>query len=464
LANLAKNRLVIVPVRHIALELLEEVAVSAGHLASDAGLDQEDKAAVALAVSNDIVTFLSSRELRSGPASHAAVTAKATRVLTRVLQRLVDRGGVSELPIKSSATWAPHVVGTACSPSLPELSRSPAASVLAKIVFVQAASIEAALLRSDWSQQAAGRKGTAEAVQMEQGIPDSAMWLESVWSWLLEQAGAETIPEQVHVALLQAARMLLIWPIQTVSTGDERMARIVRRFTTLVVPYLQGLAGTLTLPESLAHIADAQQSFFELALVQHTEAKAALRVFMFRAMGVDKELSTGHGFMPALQALACRNPTAMAVGMRNAFEHVKQMGLDNAAFSTLHHLFLLTGQIMPLILVPLFPETRQELLRDAWALTQAFIECRARLRTESAIQKHGGAALDSTSSSFFTCFRCLWPNFSQLISGPSDADAPSDDQDFDDRPHQSLASAHASWLPAFAKVSSACLQLCMRML
>ena len=458
LANLAKSRLVIVPVRHVSLELLEEVAISAGHLAGDAGSAQQGKGAAMPAVCDDVVTFLSSRELRSGPASHAAVTAMATRVLTRVLQRLIDRGGVSELPIKSSAEWAPHVVGTACSPSLPELSRAPSAGVLARIVCLQAASIESTLLRSEWSQQAVGRQGAAEEHGIR-GIPDSAMWLESVWSWLLEHAGAENIPEQVHVALLQAVRLLLIWPIQTVSRGDERSSHVLRRFTTLVVPYLQSLAATQHLPASLGRMADAQQVFFELALVQHKEAKAALREFAYRALGLDKELSTGHGFVPALQAVACRNPAAMASSMRHAFEHVKQMGLDTAAFSTLHQLFLLMGQIIPFILVPLFPETRQALLQDAWELTQAFIDCRARLRTDSAIQRHGGVALDSTSSSFFTCFGTLWPNFSQLIAGFADAGAPSDDEDFDDRPEQSLASAHASWLPAFAKVSLPCLRM-----
>jgi hypothetical protein len=38
---------------------------------------------------------------------------------------------------------------------------------MAKVLFLQVASIEAALLRSDWSQQDAGREGTAVALQME---------------------------------------------------------------------------------------------------------------------------------------------------------------------------------------------------------------------------------------------------------------------------------------------------------
>jgi len=57
-----------------------------------------------------------------GAAAHAAVSAMATRVQTRILLRLLDRGGLRLLPVASSTHWAPHVVGTACSPNLPGMS------------------------------------------------------------------------------------------------------------------------------------------------------------------------------------------------------------------------------------------------------------------------------------------------------------------------------------------------------
>ena len=458
LANLATNSSAIVPVRHISLELLEEVLVTASQAGSRGGGNGEG----AVSIADDIASFLSSRKLRSGAAAHTAVSAMATRVLIRVLQRLLDRGGLAELPLVSSTEWAPHVVGTACSPNLPELSRSPAALVLARIIRLQTANIEAALYRSIRSAESqdsavhdsAMAAGAHRKAQTEdRGVTNSAMWLDSVWCWLLEKAGTETIPEQVHVALLESGRTLLIWPHQSGGTGDSSSV-ILRRYTALIIPYLQSLArlGHGGLAATLARNVQTEQLIFELALIQQAEANAAVRELAYCALGLGNDLVVAHGMVPALQALASTRPTALAAGIRAACAHVQKMGLDGAGFDTLHHLFLWTGHMVPTLLTPLLAESRHELLQAVWDLTQAFVECRSRLRTESVMKRQGQVALDATASSFFSCFRALWPHFATLVSGAADVDAPSDDHDFDDRQHQSLASAHAQWLPAFAKV------------
>lgn len=461
LANLATNPSAIVPVRQTCLELLEEVLVTASSMGSEGGLGSGVKgtSTLTLTLSDDIASFLSSRELRSSPAAHVAVSAMATRVLTRVLQRLLDRGGLSELPIISSTEWAPHVAGTACSPNLPLLSKSPPAILLARILALQATSLESALLRRSTSlkpTEHCGANVAAEGRKEQDGkvaLPNSVMWLESVWGWLLQNAGTDNIPEQMHVALLQAARTLLIWPCDVADAGaDSYSVSILRRFTTLITGYLQSIAGMSVLVATLAQKPQVEQALVELALVQKAEFKEILRELIYRALGMGNQLSNIHGIVPALQVIACRSPTAIAAGMRYAFGHAKQMGLEGDAFGSLHHLFLIAGQMVPLVLPPLLPETRHELLQAAWDMTRAFIQCRARLRTDCVMKRHGAAALDATSSSFFTCFRVLWPHFATLVADAAAAEAHSDDKDFDERPHQSLASAHALWLPAFVKV------------
>jgi hypothetical protein len=84
--------------------------------------------------------------------------------------------------------------------------------------------------------------------------------------------------------------------------------------------------------------------------------------------------------------------------MRSAFEHAKLMGLDGDAFGHVHYLFLLAGQVMPRVIGPLLKETRHALLQSAWDVMQAFIDCRARLRTGGAIKRHGNVALDAIAS------------------------------------------------------------------
>jgi hypothetical protein len=332
-------------------------------------------------------------------------------------------------------------------------------ALLARILSLQATVLESALLCRSTSLQPTEHGDAsmaAESCKEQDGqvaLPNSVMWLESVWGWLLQNAGTDNIPEQIHVALLQAARTLLMWPCDVADTGaDANSVCILRRLTTLLTGYLQSIAGMSVLVATLAQKPEVEQILVELALVQKVDIKETLRQLIYRALGMGDQLSSVHGIVPALQAIACRSPTGIAAGMRYAFGHAKQMGLEGDAFGSLHHLFLMTGQMVPLVLPPLLPETRQKLLQEAWDVMQAFIQCRARLRTEGVMKRHGNAALDATSSSFFTCFRVLWPHFATLVADAADADAPSDDNDFDERPHQSLANAHALWLPAFVKV------------
>ena len=187
--------------------------------------------------------------------------------------------------------------------------------------------------------------------------------------------------------------------------------------------------------------------------------------------------------MHALEAMACRSPAALAAGMRSAFEHAKLMGLDGDAFGHVHYLFLLAGQVMPRVIGPLLKETRHALLQSAWDVMQAFIDCRARLRTGGAIKRHGNVALDAIASrysayllysyrstntdrgsggpSFFVCFRTLWPHFATLVVT---AYAPCDDQAVGlcHLEPQTLVETHALWLPAIGKVFSVHFLACIK--
>lgn len=253
------NPLALVPVRQTCLELLEELLMSASQhalMAQSASGDKSDGSAMLSSLTDEVLSFLSSRRLRSGAHAHVAVSATATRVLTRVLQRLLARGGLAELPIASCHDWTPHVVGTACSPNLPEPSRAPPALLLARIVSMQTASIEAALLNrtcaAETSEQQAiagefkgndttkpagiaqGMERAQEQHDARDSLSNSCMWLEDVWCWLLQRAGVENIPEQVHVVLLKAACTLLIWPCESQDPEDVSTA-ILRRFNTLLM-------------------------------------------------------------------------------------------------------------------------------------------------------------------------------------------------------------------------------------
>ena len=453
LSTLATTSTAAIPVRQTCLELLEAVALTASRVEET--------------IADDVASFLSSRELRSGPAAHTAVTLMATRVLARILQRLADRG-LAALAIKSCALWSPHVVGTACSPNLPELSRAPATNVLVTIVEQQTGRLEKALICRDSQQPSEGNPGCAEepwhkdaSDDRSGALGDSDMWLESMWAWLLLRAGTDTIPPQVHVALLKAACSLLVWPVdEGVRSSKDASVGILHRFTTLMVGYLQSLArmgGVVSWLVSGACKAQVEELLFALALIRHPDARAAIRQLSFAAMGLHGDNEDGKGVVRALHALACRSPAALAAGIHAALGQARRMGLDGVAFPLLHNLFLFVGQLVPLLIdrrlliardqAGACADKQEELLLALWDLMQDFIKCRTQLRKPHVMKRHGDSALDATACTFFNCFQELWPHFAPMVltQDPGCGDS------FDLHLRESIACAHGRWLPLFAK-------------
>ena len=357
------ERCVSMPVKKIALEILEEVAcscLSSGHFGQE--------------VSEELFLFLSGSSMQF--ANDPTIGSMSIKVLVQVVNRMLDAGNIRKLPLVSAHQWIPHLLGATCSLNLPPSVRLFPIKTIQRLMELQTSNLLLILRR--------GLQPARNSLQSPPLSSDSSEWLGSMWDWLLLRAGVSSIPGEIHASILRTASALLLWldvdqrldgDMATIADLSMKEAILVR-FSQLFLLYAKQLTYHEEVLEHVKKEEGVKQSCFALSVIANLSLRdvvVRLLISCFAPSPMERpDVST------AMKHAAASNPDSFARGFYKVLEEVDRIGLDGLFFPLLEHLFRIAGDVISDMMFLIHQELRKKILLLLWRLLKTFMMARSR--------------------------------------------------------------------------------------